>query len=262
MSSLRVRLFALQEAKSPSTADAGQSDVDSSSLDPLVTYLAPNGTAVSNGSLQTGTDDDDETLNSGETNRTTNSSRRGLSKLKEQIAQRARSVTSKAPSLTSIFTSGTSASANIEHVCYLTEICIDRGKDLSVKDVSGTSDPYVRVFYGNEEKYTTNTVSKSLNPIWNEKFTFFTHDLNIPISFHVYDHDLIGRDEPMGSARLDLFKIPIDRSYSATLDLDHEKRNDGRCGMLKITISLAPKTAEFRDEVRTESRRALHRYLL
>ncbi|CAF0731605.1 unnamed protein product [Rotaria sordida] len=183
-----------------------------------------------------------------ENNRTSCSNRKNLNKFKDQMAQRARTVINKSPSLTSILTN-TSIKTNSTDIVYWIELCIERGKDLSIKDFSGTSDPYVKVYYGTEEKYVTNIVYKNLNPIWNEKLTFFVHDLNIPIYFYIFDYDRIGRDESMGSTKIDLWKLPLEKTYNATLDLENEKRTDGKIGMLKISLTITPKTSEFRDEI-------------
>jgi Ca2+-dependent lipid-binding protein len=179
-----------------------------------------------------------------ESNRTLNSSRMNLNKLKDQITNRARTVLNKSPSLTSVLTNTSSP-----EIVYWIEVCIERGKDLSIKDFTGTSDPYVKVCYNNEEKYTTNTIYKNLNPVWNEKFSFFVNDLNIPIYFNIYDYDRIGRDEPMGTTKIDLSKLPIEQVYNATLELENEKRADGKIGSLKISITITQKTSEFRDEI-------------
>ena len=178
----------------------------------------------------------------------TRSSGSSLNRLKDQISQRAKNVITKTESLTTMFDKP-SPSPVLEQV-YWTEVRIERGKDLAVKDISGTSDPYIKIFYGSEEKYITSVVEKTLNPIWNETFTFFTDDLNIPLVFQIYDRDRIGRDETMGSVKLDLWKLPFERLYSVTLDLEDEKRDDARHGMLKIAITITPKPVEFRDEVK------------
>jgi hypothetical protein len=182
-------------------------------------------------------------------NRLMNSSRKDLHKCKDQITQRTRTCLNKSPSLTSIVTNA-SITPNNPEILYWIELCIDRGNDLSIKDLNGTSDPYVKVYYGSEEKYITNTVHKNLNPIWNEKFSFFVYDLNIPLYFYLYDYDRIGRDESMGSTKIDLWKLPIEKVYNAILDLENEKRTDGKNGTLKISITITSKTPEFRDEVR------------
>jgi Ca2+-dependent lipid-binding protein len=181
------------------------------------------------------------------------SSRLTLNKFKDQFTQRAKTVMTKTPSLTSILTTPPST-PNAPEPVYWTEIFIERGKDLAVKDLNGTSDPYVKVCYGIEEKYVTNIVPKSLNPIWNEKFTIFTEDLKIPIYFYIFDRDRIGRDEAMGTAKLDLERLPFERSYPAILELDDERRTDEKVGTLKVVVTITPKTTEFRDEVKFQKK--------
>lgn len=179
-----------------------------------------------------------------------NTSRLSLNKFKDQFTQRTKTIMPKTPSLTSILTTNTTPPPVFPEQVYWTEICIERGKDLAVKDLNGSSDPYVKVYYGNDEKHRSKTISKNLNPIWNEKFSIFTDDLNIPLHFAVFDQDRLGRDEAMGRAKLDLWRLPFDQSYSAVLDLDDENRNDGKVGTLKVNVTITPKTVEFREEVK------------
>lgn len=160
----------------------------------------------------------------------------------------------KSPSLTSLMTNISAAPSPAAQIVYWLEIHLDRGKDLAIKDLNGTSDPYVKIFYGSNEKYTSSIIQKNLNPVWNEKISFFVHDLSIPIIFQLFDYDRIGRDEPMGTGKLELFKLPLEKTYSATLDLENEKRTDGKTGMIKFSITIMPKSAEFRDEVRQKTK--------
>ena len=175
------------------------------------------------------------------------SNRKYLSRFQDQIA---RTTINDSPSLSSALTTNASLKSNVTEIVYWLDVHIERGKDLSIKDLNGTSDPYVKVYYGTEERHVTNIIYKSLNPLWNENVPIFVHDLNIPLYFYVFDYDRIGRDESMGFTKLDLWKLPLEQVYHATLDLENEKRNDGKTGMLKISITITPKTSEFRDEVR------------
>ncbi|CAF1446188.1 unnamed protein product [Adineta ricciae] len=187
-------------------------------------------------------DDDDavpELFQSPKSNRTTNS---------KMSNQQTRNLLTKSPSLTSIATN-ISLPKNPFETIYFVELCVDRGKDLSIKDLNGTSDPYVKVYYGTEEKYVTNTVYKNLNPIWNEKVSFFVNDLSVPVYLYMYDYDRIGRDESMGSTKIDLNKLNVGESSNMTLELKNEKRTDGKTGLLIININVTQKTSEFRDEV-------------
>ena len=51
---------------------------------------------------------------------------------------------------------------------------IEQGKELPAKDLSGTSDPYVRVTLLPDKKHRLETKIKrrTLNPRWNETFYF------------------------------------------------------------------------------------------
>lgn len=180
---------------------------------------------------------------------TNDHSRANVTKGKDLFAQHAPTTLNQSSSLSSVLTNTSSPTNHSLDQIYWIELTIERGKDLAIKDLNGTSDPYVKVFYGTGEKYTTNIVYKSLNPIWNEKSSFLVHDLHVPIQFQLFDYDRIGRDEAMGTAKLDLWKLPIGQSYSATLDLENEKRSDGKVGLMKIDITISPKTSEFREEV-------------
>ncbi|CAF4545659.1 unnamed protein product, partial [Rotaria sp. Silwood2] len=255
-------VISITEAKSSSTNEGDQNSIkngidSSSQLSPIVNSTIQNGpeeTMILNDSLNMVIENEEQQnqtpLNG--LNRTLSSSRSSLNKFKEQLTQRARTVMTISPSLTSILTNVSSTNNNnnnnIEQV-YWTEICIERAKDLAAKDINGSSDPYVKVLYGAEEKYSTDIVLNNLNPVWNEKFTFFVHDLNIPICFNIFDHDRIGRDEPMGTTKINLCKLPLDTLYAATLELEDERRNDGKSGVLKISVTITPKSIEFRDEV-------------
>ncbi|CAF1341232.1 unnamed protein product [Rotaria sp. Silwood1] len=267
-------VISITEAKSSSTNEGNQNsvknEIDSSSqLSPIVNTSIQNGsetTMILNDSLSMVIEDEREKNQTpiNGLNRKLSSSRVSLNKLKEEISQRARTVMTISPSLTSILTNASSGNNNnndntIEQV-YWTEISIESAKDLAAKDMNGSSDPYVKVLYGTEEKYETNIVLNNLNPVWNEKFTFFVHDINIPIYFNIFDHDRIGRDEPMGITKIDLSKLPLDILYAATLELEDERRNDGKTGVLKISITITPKSIEFRDEVlRTLSKQSQQR---
>ena len=131
------------------------------------------------------------------------------------------------------------------------DLHLQQGKDLAIKDLNGTSDPYVKVFYGTTEKFTTNIIYKSLNPLWDEKCAFFISDLTVPLRFELFDYDRIGRDEPLGTTRIDLSTVPFDTPTTRILELENEKRSDGKIGTIQfsVTISTSATSAENRDEV-------------
>lgn len=68
------------------------------------------------------------------------------------------------------------------------ELVIIEAKDLVAADLRGTSDPYVRVHYGNNKK-RTKVIYKTLAPQWNQTFEFA--ETGEPLILHVKDHNAV-----------------------------------------------------------------------
>lgn len=68
------------------------------------------------------------------------------------------------------------------------KVTVIEGRNLIPMDVNGLSDPYVHLQVGDQEietQYQANT----LNPIWNETFTFQVKPNNPNLVITVYDYD-------------------------------------------------------------------------
>jgi Ca2+-dependent lipid-binding protein len=83
------------------------------------------------------------------------------------------------------------------------------GHGLVIRDASGSSDPYVKFKYDNKTVYKSNTVLKSLNPRWNEEFTFLIHDPLLKLEVEVFDYDRFMRDDFMGAGTADLSQLKL-----------------------------------------------------
>ncbi|OEL23269.1 hypothetical protein BAE44_0015712 [Dichanthelium oligosanthes] len=68
------------------------------------------------------------------------------------------------------------------------ELIIIEARDLVAADLRGTSDPYVRVQYGNKKK-RTKVIYKTLSPQWNQTFEF--PETGEPLVLHVKDHNAV-----------------------------------------------------------------------
>ena len=96
--------------------------------------------------------------------------------------------------------------------------------------VVGTSDPYVKFKLGSKIIHRSKTVYKDLNPVWDEEFDGNLDDLATPLHIRVrsvtfdaneiimfisirctkvYDYDLIGQDDFLGSCNLDLTSLEL-----------------------------------------------------
>ena len=82
-------------------------------------------------------------------------------------------------------------------------------KHLPKADIMGLSDPYIEMNL-NGVKHTSRVVFRSLQPIWNEKYTFDDQSLGVwegqTIKFDVYDWDRLGA-ELLGSFKVDISTI-------------------------------------------------------
>lgn len=71
-------------------------------------------------------------------------------------------------------------------------------------DAGGTSDPYVRVWVNPDKKkhFVTKKLKKTLNPVYNETFTFLKLPFNEMdgkvLIMAIYDHDALGSDDQIG----------------------------------------------------------------
>ncbi|KAG5899658.1 hypothetical protein JTB14_036029 [Gonioctena quinquepunctata] len=90
---------------------------------------------------------------------------------------------------------------------------IIQGKDLPAKDLSGTSDPYVRVTLLPDKKHRLETKIKrrTLNPRWNETFYFEGFPIqklqSRVLHLHVFDYDRFSRDDSIGEVFLPLCQV-------------------------------------------------------
>lgn len=79
-----------------------------------------------------------------------------------------------------------------EKLIYVTLV---EGKNLPSADPNGKSDPYLRLEYGGQKK-KSKIVKKTLNPVFNEEFTFEvgkSSDYNLYVE--VYDYDVLVSDD-------------------------------------------------------------------
>ena len=75
-----------------------------------------------------------------------------------------------------------------------------RGKDMSICDPWGTSDPFCTIANVNTlsgRPIKTKIISRTLNPEWNQAFEFANTD-PFTLRVSIWDHDLVGSDDSMG----------------------------------------------------------------
>lgn len=76
----------------------------------------------------------------------------------------------------------------------LLTVSVKSAMHLVSADANGKSDPYVVVECG-RKKEKTSIKDKTLRPVWNEQFMFFSIKTTQTVKFTVFDHDKLGDDE-------------------------------------------------------------------
>ncbi|XP_058127823.1 E3 ubiquitin-protein ligase Nedd-4-like [Anopheles coustani] len=88
------------------------------------------------------------------------------------------------------------------------------GRQLAKKDIFGASDPYVRIDLNTIdgdvtiESVLTKTKKKTLDPVWNESFTFRVKPSVHKLVFQVFDENRLTRDDFLGMVELVLSQLP------------------------------------------------------
>jgi Ca2+-dependent lipid-binding protein len=95
--------------------------------------------------------------------------------------------------------------------------CLE-GKNLPAADKNGYSDPYVTLRVG-QEKHKTKTVSKTVNPVFAEDFTFLVKDNKEPLIVEVWDHDKIKRDDLLSRRQFDMAELERAGKLTGWFDL-------------------------------------------
>ncbi|XP_066587956.1 synaptotagmin-7 isoform X2 [Prorops nasuta] len=121
---------------------------------------------------------------------------------------------------------------------------IMQGKDLPAKDITGTSDPYVRVTLLPDKKHRLDTKIKrrTLNPKWNEALFFEGFPIqklqSRVLHLHVFDYDRFSRDDPIGEVFLPLCQVDLSRNKVYWKPLKPPAKD--KCGELLCSLSYHP----------------------
>ncbi|KAH9322295.1 hypothetical protein KI387_016934 [Taxus chinensis] len=91
-------------------------------------------------------------------------------------------------------------------------VYVQEARGLPAKDLNGFSDPYVRLHLG-KIKARTRVIRKTLDPSWNEEFTFKVEDLSEQLVVSIWDDDRFFNDDFLGQV-----KIPV----STVLDAEKQ----------------------------------------
>ncbi|KAI4350900.1 hypothetical protein L6164_005305 [Bauhinia variegata] len=105
----------------------------------------------------------------------------------------------------------------------LIELVLIEAKDLIAADLRGTSDPYVRVHYGNSKK-RTKVIHRTLRPIWNQTLEF--PDDGSPLLLHVKDHNAILPTSSIGECVVEYQTLPPNETADKWIPLQGVTRGE------------------------------------
>uniref|UniRef100_A0A368UHP9 C2 domain-containing protein n=2 Tax=Glycine max TaxID=3847 RepID=A0A368UHP9_SOYBN len=103
------------------------------------------------------------------------------------------------------------------------ELVLIEGRDLVAADVRGTSDPFVRVHYGNFKK-KTKVIYKTLNPQWNQTLEFA--DDGSQLMLYVKDHNALLPTSSIGECVVEYQRLPPNQMADKWIPLQGVKRGE------------------------------------
>ncbi|XP_023673047.2 multiple C2 and transmembrane domain-containing protein 2-like isoform X1 [Paramormyrops kingsleyae] len=135
-----------------------------------------------------------------------------------------------------------------QKILYLLTVNLKEGRDLVVRDRCGTSDPYVKFKLGGKTAYKSKVVYKSLNPTWNESFSYPVHDLEKALLLKVYDRDLT-TDDFMGESSISLNTLELNRTREMKLYLGDPNSLENDMGVIVVDVCLSLRVSGDRSPV-------------
>ncbi|XVF09593.1 hypothetical protein REPUB_Repub07fG0107300 [Reevesia pubescens] len=103
------------------------------------------------------------------------------------------------------------------------ELVLVEARDLVAADLRGTSDPYVRVQYGNLKR-RTKVMYKTLNPQWHQTLEF--PDDGSPLELHVKDHNALLPTSSIGDCVVEYQRLPPNELSDKWIPLQGVKRGE------------------------------------
>jgi hypothetical protein len=122
------------------------------------------------------------------------------------------------------------------------EISVLRAEDLVAADRGGTSDPYVRLHIGNAIGIAkkTKVQTKTLNPEWNQTFSFQLagEKRREILTVECFDYDMVGKDDSLGKFQIELDSLGIDQEYDEWRMIgEGDEKNKGQ---MRVRYRLVP----------------------
>ena len=116
----------------------------------------------------------------------------------------------------------------------LTVHCVE-ARDLKPLDMDGTSDPYV-ILQIEDQRIETTFKKSTLNPVWNESFTFEIHHGRDPLFIEVMDKDTFGEDDSEGVCTFSLDELRDQMKHDQWLELIDRATGQPSQGRIRLML--------------------------
>ncbi|GAB0190022.1 synaptotagmin-8 [Grus japonensis] len=130
------------------------------------------------------------------------------------------------------------------------KVGVKQAAELKAMDSGGTSDPYVIVYLTSDmkKKYETKVYRKTLNPIFNESFTFQVPQVEVPEStlvMQIYDFNRFTKHDIIGEVRLPLASVSLQHVIEQWSDLAvASKVEEEQLGEICFSLRYVPSTGK------------------
>ncbi|NWQ64856.1 SYT1 protein, partial [Neopipo cinnamomea] len=130
------------------------------------------------------------------------------------------------------------------------KVGVKQAVELKAMDSGGTSDPYVIVYLTSDMKkrYETKVYRKTLNPIFNESFTFQVPQAEVPEStlvMQIYDFNRFAKHDIIGEVRLPLASVNLQHIIEQWSELAAaSKVEEEQLGEICFSLRYVPSTGK------------------
>ncbi|XP_008502911.2 synaptotagmin-8 [Calypte anna] len=130
------------------------------------------------------------------------------------------------------------------------KVGVKQAAELKAMDSGGTSDPYVILYLTSDtkKKYETKVFRKTLNPVFNETFTFQVAQAEVPEStlvMQIYDFNRFTKDAIIGEVRLPLASVSLQHVIEEWGDLVAARKvEEEQLGEICFSLRYVPSTSK------------------
>ncbi|XP_063990947.1 synaptotagmin 1-like isoform X3 [Diachasmimorpha longicaudata] len=128
-------------------------------------------------------------------------------------------------------------------------VTVIKAEELPALDMGGTSDPYVKVYLlpDKKKKFETKVHRKTLNPDFNETFTFkgvpYADAMNKTLVFAIFDFDRFSKHDQIGEVKVPLCQIDLAQTIEEWRELqsvEGEGGQDNKLGDICFSLRYVP----------------------